>query len=186
MGAMRKRRRTATGPAHSVAIALICIFGGPPTEMVAQEPLPQGARVRVTAPDCELRGQAKTYQAFRGDMLVFLTTECPLVSVTRLDVHRGQKRRLAKGALLGGLGGIAAGVFLGAAWYDFCVDWSCNQVGFAALGVLLGGAAGTLLGAGVGALITSDRWEEVPLEGLVVSLAPQRDGRPALGFSVGF
>ena len=36
------------------------------------------------------------------------------------------------------------------------------------------------------ASIKTDRWEEVPLDRLRVSFAPQRDARFALGFSVSF
>jgi len=44
------------------------------------------------------------------------------------------------------------------------------------------GAAGGI----VGYFIKTDRWEEIPLERLRVSLTPQRDGGFALGFSVRF
>ena len=56
------------------------------TVLTAQEPPPieVGQRVRVTAPDCGVRKQLTTSEAFRGDTLILDTTECPLASVTRL------------------------------------------------------------------------------------------------------
>ena len=48
-------------------------------------------------------------------------------------------------------------------------------------GAIVGAAGGI-----VGYFIKTDRWEEIPLERLRVSLAPQRDGGFALGFSVRF
>jgi hypothetical protein len=51
---------------------------------------------------------------------------------------------------------------------------------------LIVGAIGAVAGGLVGYFIKTDRWEEVPLERLRVSLAPQLDGGFALGFSVGF
>jgi len=42
-----------------------------------------------------------------------------------------------------------------------------------------------VVGAITGAFIKTDRWEEVPLDRLQVSFAPQRDGF-AVGLSVAF
>jgi hypothetical protein len=42
------------------------------------------------------------------------------------------------------------------------------------------------MGVGIGALIKTDGWQEVSLEHLCVSFAPQREGRFALGLSVLF
>jgi hypothetical protein len=42
------------------------------------------------------------------------------------------------------------------------------------------------MGAGIGALIKTGGWQEVSLEHLRVSFAPQRDARFALGLSVSF
>ena len=54
----------------------------------------------------------------------------------------------------------------------------------------LAAVAGALLGAGVGAVvgyfIKTDRWEEISLDRLRVSFAPQRDGGFVLGLSVEF
>jgi len=108
---MSKRRRTLTTLVHSVLFALICIFCGQ-TEMAAQEPLQPGTRVRVTAPDCGLRGQATRLEALRADTLVLDTSECPLASVTRLDVSRGRKSNGRKGAGIGFLTGAVTGVLL--------------------------------------------------------------------------
>ena len=66
------------GCGRSIPFILICIFGGASTEMAAQEPLASGSRVRVTAPDCALRGQAATFRALRADTLVLETDGVPL------------------------------------------------------------------------------------------------------------
>jgi hypothetical protein len=167
-----------------ITFVLICIFVGTPTEMVAQEPLASGSRVRVTAPECELRGQAATFRALRADTLVLDTTECPLASVTRLDVSRGQKSHTVIGAGIG----LAAGALGAVIFCEVVEKGSCelfdDDIRLEA--ALITGAIVGALGGFVGYLIKSDRWEEVPLERLRVSLAPQRDGGIALGFSVRF
>ena len=48
------------------------------------------------------------------------------------------------------------------------------------------GAIGGLAGGIAGNFIKTERWEEILLERLRVSLAPQGDGGFALGFSVRF
>ena len=109
---VRKRHhRAVRGSGPSITLVLICIFGGAPTEIAAQVPLPvePGVRVKVTAPECELREQAATFRALRADTLVLETTECPLASVTRLDVSRGQKSHVLLGAGIG----FAAGALVG-------------------------------------------------------------------------
>ena len=66
------KKRTLTG-----TFVFICIFGGAPTEIAAQEPsvLEPGARVRVTAVDCGLRGRATEFRALRAGTLVLDTTD---------------------------------------------------------------------------------------------------------------
>ena len=46
------KNRAVKGSERSITFVLICIFGGAPTEIAAQEPLvfEPGVRVRVTAP----------------------------------------------------------------------------------------------------------------------------------------
>ena len=189
---MRKRHhRAVRGSGCSITFVLICILGGAPTGMAAQESLPvePGERVRVTAPECELRGQEATFRALRADTLVLETTECPLASVTRLDVSRGQKSNFALGAGIG----FAAGALVG------LVHCSRDAGGFSDVGMcdladddltlwvtfVIGAIGGAAVGF-VGNFIKTERWEEVPLERLRVSLAPQREGGFALGFSVRF
>jgi hypothetical protein len=68
------------------------------------------------------------------------------------------------------------------------LEWQACGVGFKELAAAIGvfGGAGAIVGSVVGALVKSERWEEVPLDRLRVSIAPQRDGRFALGMSVVF
>ena len=185
---MRKRHHWAVkGSGPSIPFVLICVFGGPLTEITAQESLASGSRVRVTAPECALSGQAATFRVLRADTLVLDTAECPLASVTRLDVSIGRKSHILLGAGIG----LATGALFGAVVYcrEGCVireepeDTGDDFTpAFAFLFGALGGAAGGIAGH----FIKTDRWTEVPLERLSVSLTPKRDGRFALGFSVRF
>ena len=109
------KNRAVKGSGRSIPFIFICIFGGASTEIAAQEPLASGSRVRVTAPDCALRGEAATFRALRADTLVLETTECPLASVTRLDVSRGQKSHVLLGAGIG-FGAGALGPSYSAKW----------------------------------------------------------------------
>ena len=183
---MRKRHyRAVKGSGRFIPFVLICIFAGAPTKIASQEPLvfEPGVRLRVTGLDCGLRGRVTEFRALRADTLVLETTQCPLASVTRLDVIRGQPH-----AKLGAGIGFAAG-FVGAIVYCKTVDVS-GCVLFdddltPAVALIFGGLGG-LVGGITGYFIKTDRWEQVPLERLRVSLIPQPDGRFALGFSVRF
>jgi hypothetical protein len=57
--------------------------------------------------------------------------------------------------------------------------------GKAVAGAVLLGAAGALTGVVIGALIKTDKWEEVPLDGLRVSIAT-RGGGVGVGIRLGF
>ena len=176
---MKKR----AGVGSSITFVLICIFGGAPAEIASQAPLRSGSRVRVTAPDCALRGQVATLRAIRADTLFLETTECPLASVTRFAVSRGQKSHGRNGAAIG----FPAGAVLAFAYCQvggkrcevFDTDFTPGIA-------LIFGGVGVLVGAIVGHRIKTDLWEEVPLERLRVSLAPQGGGGFALGLSVRF
>lgn len=54
------------------------------------------------------------------------------------------------------------------------------------VGAAVVGAFGGLVGLGVGALIKTERWEEVPLDQLRLSPVPQRDGRLGIGLALKF
>ena len=150
--------------------------------------LQSGQRVRVTALDCGLDNQSATFEALRSDTLVLDTTNCPLVSVTRLDVHRGRRANAGKGAIIGLAIGGGGGAVLGAiAFAGSCIDRpdGCPLAG-AAVFALFFGPPSILTGAVIGALIKTDRWEEIPHDSVSLSVGSQRDGRFGLGLSVKF
>ena len=144
----------------------------------------------MTAPDCGLNRQVTTVEAARGDTLVLGETDCPLGSVTRLERYRGRGRRTGRGALIGGIAGGTTGLTLMALWvHDCCcfIDCGCsdNEAGRIIGGAAVGSLVGALLGAGIGAFITTELWEEVPLDRLRVSVTPLHDGL-TVGLSVRF
>jgi hypothetical protein len=183
-------------PRRIIACSLVQVYltVAPLTAAVAQEQqlLPEpGARVRITCPELGIEKQQATLQALRGDSLVLVADSamaCPLASVTRLEAYAGQKSRVGKGALWGGVIGGVLGAFAGLTWANICesdnlcadCEWGV-PVGFAAVGV-----AGALIGAAVGALEgPTERWEEIPLDQLRVSFVPGRD-EFVLGVSIAF
>ncbi len=191
---------------HATILVAILAFV-PLASATAQVPPPikVGDRVRVTAPD--LRRREGTVQLLTTDSLVlvvrgawpvqWLTTDglvvrnrlaIPLASVTRLEVSRGRKSRVGRGAGIGLLGGGLLGLTISSGVLPR--NGGCRGAGFVepprevcvALGTVGGAVVGTLLGVVVGAMASTDKWKAVPL----LRVAPQRDGRFGLGASVRF
>ena len=139
-----------------------------------------GDRVRVTAPG--INQYDGTIQALTRDTITVDTLRIPIGGIERLDVHRGKKGNAGTGYVIGTFSGMMIGILIGEA----TVSDDEFLSGTTRAGVMIGGMlGGGLIGAVTGAFIKTDKWEEVPL-GLRVSLAPQRDGRFALGLSMRF
>lgn len=167
---------------------LAVLFLAPLTDAVTQDqPLRPGQRVRVTAPNLGLDMQTATFQRFGGDTLVLSSASYPLSEIARLDMHQGQRGHFWLGAGIGAGIGAVPGVVIA---LQLCEnDWVCRddlEAEAALLGFGIGGVVGGLLGGGIGALIKTDKWVQVPLDRLRVSVVPQRRGRFGFGMSVNF
>ena len=149
------------------------------------QPLRPGRRVRITAEDSGVIGWTGTLRVLNSDSIVLEDgLDLPLASVTKLEVYRGKRTRTGEGAGKGFVIGAFTGVVLGIA--------ACSSPGAyvsqgqcAVGGGLVFGAGGALLGGLIGALAGADRWEEVSLDRLRVSLVSRRD-RLALGIALRF
>jgi hypothetical protein len=176
-----------------VSMTLVALALVPFATLAAQEPAPPlepGTRVRVTAPALGIEKQVAMFESVRGDTLVMLADTrmipCPLSSVTRIDRYHGRKSwGWWKGALIGLGAGATAGAIWGAFEYEAGNCGSFDESDCIVLGAIIIGVPATLVGGVVGALIRTDRWEEVPLDQLRVSFVPRRDGL-ALSISVAF
>ena len=101
----------------------------------------------------------------------------PVLSVTRLERSMGRHRRTRRGALVGATAGGALGLLIFLArprscdwpeWEDWCPQLVGGSMELTAATLV---ATGALLGGGVGALIKTERWREVPLDRLSVGFA---------------
>ena len=167
-----------------ITLLVVVVAVTPLSNIRAQDSLPVtvGDRVRVTAPDIDLNRYDGTIRVIGRNALTVDTLPIALESVTRLDIHRGRKSKSGTGALIGaGIGLVYFAYIASVCSRGFVCT---GDVLVAAFTIVVGGGAG--IGALVGWLIKTDRWEEVPLNQLRVSVVPQRDGRFALGFSVAF
>ncbi len=172
---------------RATLVLALCLFPAvglliPLATLEAQ--LQPGQRVRITAPNLGISKHSGILVAADGDTLTVDTLRVALMNVTRLDVHRGRKSRVAAGLGIGALTGAATLAVIGAS-LNICqredLEASC-----AGIGAGVGAVGGSLVGLVIGAVIKTDRWEEVPLDRLRVSFGPQRDGRFGLGLSVRF
>ncbi len=170
---------------------IILLSAATPAVVAAQSVKP-GDRVQVTAPD--INKYDGTLQALTRDTLTVDTLRIAVASVTRLDVHRGRHAGILRGVKIGAGAGALIGFSVGAAQDQdpppqcglgnvFCPgpNWEKALI-YGLVGIPLGAGAGALLGR----IFASDRWEKVPLDGLRLSFAPQRDGRFAFGLSMRF
>ena len=143
---------------------------------VADTSVAPGDTVRVTAPSMDTDDSVGTVAALESDTLTVQVEgradqlALPLASVTSLEVSRGRKSNIAKGAGIGLLAGGASGALFGIVG---CAADPCEYPGAVVLffGVF-GGGLGLLTGLVVGAATSGERWEAVPLDGLRVSLTP--------------
>lgn len=151
--------------------------------------LEPGQRVRVTAPALGLDRHEERVAAVLGDTLVLTSTRCSLADIERLDVHTGRRSYAVTGGLIGAAVGLVIGTGVGVAEqsrYDCDPQnaWAPCIPPLPTIPIMLGLLGGTV-GAVTGAFIKTDRWEEMPLDGLRVSVAP-RPGGVALGISIAF
>ena len=101
----------------------------------------------------------------------------PMTSIARLAYRDGTRSNALRGAGMGLLGGALLGAVVGSTM-EFCI-FSCGPA--TGLGVVVGAPAGLLIGSVVGALIRSDRWRAVAMDGNRIRVAPRLD---APGFMV--
>lgn len=180
-----------------------------PCSLIAQGQaafLQPGTRVRLTVP-CELKGQPTPEEnrprcRSEGNLLLLqadsltlaaaeATTSYGVNTITRVEVSRGLRTHRLTGAGVGFLvgGGVAFALLNTGGSTSLC-DRSANQdamgsaecIGLAALG----GAAGAGLGAIIGGFVRTERWQDVPLERLRISLRPHAGRKLGLALAVAF
>ena len=169
-----------------------------PSPVQGQESLVEGDRVRLTI---RLWAQAiptTLVGVLLNDSSDSLTVDTgkqqrtvALDVVQRLEISRGQKANIGRGALIGLLGG---GVVLGsiAALSWGCADhYSLSECELPAFGIgaIPGGVGGAIVGAVVGTFIRSDQWEQPPVEtslGIRFPKGGRRGEFPMLTIRLGF
>jgi hypothetical protein len=162
-----------------------------------------GARLRVSTQDAAVRHFVGTFEGYDGGNIGIRPDHeltliwVPLASVTNVQSSRGRKSQAWRGALIGLLAGGTFGAFVGAATYEECVQrpgweglFDCYMYPeSASQAAAMGGLTLGLLGAGIGALIgastKTDRWQDISLDRVRMSVVPRR-GRFTLGLSMAF
>jgi hypothetical protein len=175
-----------------LAIAQLTLLLVASPGLLAQESIAieRGQTIRVTVPELGIRLQVGEFEAVDGGMLVLSapdsTLHYPLSAVSRLEVYRGRESHPWRGAGIGFLTGYATGFLVWLAGVEGCYEGASTVSCAAVLGGGAGAIAGTLIGAFVGGvLVKTARWDEVPLDGVRLSLMPRRDGF-AVGARIAF
>jgi hypothetical protein len=168
------------------AVLIVALVVSPLLGVAAQDAtvVAPGTRVRVTTGDEIFEG---TILAQQGDSLrLEVPDDTAPVSVARLAITEiavsgGQHSYAGTGAKYGFLAGAAGGVGL-LVWVSYCDGFLCGHVdsGAFAASAMVFGAAGALVGALVGSQFTSERWEQLPLSHLHVTIG---HGEPGLALS---
>ena len=184
--------RPRFGAASKLSVIAVLLGFALPNGITAQErsPVVEGARVRVSATEfggkwctgtlVEWSTDTLTVNCWRTVERSWEEAQFPLSSISSLEVSRGRKSNVGKGALIGGLLGAGAGLASGIIVANVFEEEEASII-------LLSMVSYGFVGAGVGALIglasKSDRWEEVPLDRLKVSIVGTK-GTVVLAFSV--
>ena len=166
-------------------LALLSVAGVASAQM--DQPVPRGARVRVTPSTTsrvvvgELIAASDSALVVRGQRGGHIMI--PRSHVLRLEVSRGTNRgeSALRGALLGAVIGGVVGYYRGS---DSCSDaWFClHRPGAAVLGGFTGAATGSLMGVLVGSI---ERWRNVAVP-VNLSVTPMGEGSMAIGGRIAF
>jgi len=157
-------------------------------DVVGQQSLQRGQRVRITAPTLGLNRHIAIFRTLDADTLVVdndNTVRYPLSSLARLETSIGRRSHPWRGAWIGLLSGVGLGFLVWQVGDLGCYEGASTTNCAVVLGGGLGGAIGAVSGVIVGSFIKTDRWATVPLDHLRVSLRPQQDSF-AVGARIGF
>ena len=139
----------------------------------------------------ECEEQTGTVASLNSDSLVLNVnnkgtfSSIPLGTVSRLQLSTGRGGAGARGALYGGLAGAFVGGLAGLAVCSSVED-SNNSPGACAVGGALAvSIPGALVGLMIGHSIGKEKWVDVPVEGIAMSLVPAAGG-VGIGITVQF
>jgi hypothetical protein len=186
-------------------ILLICALAGlllPAVSRGQTLDLEPGRPIRVTAYRYGLKRTPVTFEALGADTLhvryvhkrldhgsvVIDSTRqpLPLDAVSQIEIPAGRRSNWDKGARTGAIMGGAVGLLLGGL-YAACDDgFVCPQTPGQKVGGALAvtgtfGLGGGIVGALIGAMSTRERWQEVPMGGARIAIAPWTGGIAVTG-----
>lgn len=147
----------------------------------AVSPLP-GTRLRVTAPTVAPKPIVGTLlETTEREVALAVSpsdrTPIPRAAITHVERSQGRHGHAAKGLIIGAVVGAVVLSAINAA------DPETGETREYVWVALLGAGLGALPGAGVGALVKTERWAELPLANLRVTVAPLPDHGVGLRFA---
>lgn len=181
----------------SIAVALTLMTSA---DLAAQQKtaVTPGSRIRASAPSVSSKPFVGDVVAWESDFLVVdarvwqkgtrlnQQVKVAIGSLTKLEVSRGHKSRFLRGLGYGFLIGAAAGTVIGAAsGDDDPSEWFAMSAGEkAVVGAVSLGLLGGIVGGVIGLSSPAEKWEEVPLDRLLVGPSPVTADGVALSVSL--
>ena len=177
-----------------VIVPVGALFGQTPL------PLEPGQQVRIRYTDAPTKRTDGRIVTVGSDSLVLRTkrfrvdahghrtvdsvvTTIPLSQVATIAKRTGRKSAAGRGALVGGVSMSLVGLIASAS--DWCIgeeDGGACVIGAAAVGAAEGAAVGAILGA----ILRSDKWVDVPINNVRMSIAQGSVSRFGLTASIAF
>lgn len=173
-------------------VAMLVVMATVDLSAQQEMPVEPGDRVRVSAPGVVEGQVVGTIEKLSPDTCVLQVEDqlwpvvLPLASVTRLEVSRGSGSKTGLGILIGAGVGFLGGYLIGtqSSLCEECGGSSSGKTGLA-FGTFLG-LLGAAAGGELGAKNRVERWEDVPIERLRVSIRMYRASALGIAASLNF
>jgi hypothetical protein len=180
---LRTRVNSASAAVRTrTVLAVVATLFAPSPLLAQSRELEPGVRVRVTAPSFQLSPLIGSFQELdaRLSRLTLLTggdeVEIPISAVRQLEVSQGTRSYAGLGAAIGLGAGLTYATTL------VILGEGAMSGDLLYLGYWIAGGTGALVGAIVGSLVETERWEEVPVEKLRISIVS--NGRSGFAISL--